>query len=67
MVVMKLEEKEMDALLRKIKSFVRHADEDEQRLIFWSLLKETVVNDWDGLEWLYEALRKFVDEEFEGK
>jgi hypothetical protein len=67
MVVMKLEEKEMDALLRKIKSFVRHADVDERRLIFWSLLKETVVKDWDGLEWLYEALRRFVEEEFDGK
>jgi hypothetical protein len=67
MVVMKLKETEMDALLRKIKSFVRHADVDEQRLIFWSLLKETVVKDWDGLEWLYEALRRFVEDEFEGK
>lgn len=67
MVVMKLSEDEMDALLRKVKSFVRHADVDEQRLIFWCLLKATVIKDWDGLEWLYDALSRFVDEEFEGK
>lgn len=65
MVIMKLQEKEIDALLKKVRSFVRHADLDEQRLIFWCLLKETVRKDWDGLEWLYEALSKFVDEEFE--
>lgn len=65
MVVMKLEEKELEALIRKVKSFIRHADVEDQRIIFWSLLKKTVVNDWKGVEWLYKELRKFVEEEFE--
>jgi hypothetical protein len=65
MVVMKLEEKELEALIRKLKSFIRHADVEDQRIIFWSLLKKTVVNDWKGVEWLYKELRKFVEEEFE--
>lgn len=66
MVIMKLQEKEMEALRRKVKSFVRHADVDEQRIILWSLLKETVAKDWKGVKWLYKELRKFVEEEFEG-
>ena len=66
MVVMKLKEKEIEALSRKVKSFVRHADVEEQRIILWSLLKGTVAKDWKGVKWLYKELRKFVEEEFEG-
>jgi hypothetical protein len=64
MVVMKLEEREIQALIRKLRSFVRHADLPAQRSILWALLKETVVKDRKGVKWLYEELRKFVEEEF---
>jgi hypothetical protein len=64
MVVMKLEEREIQALIRKLRSFVRHADLPDQRSILWALLKETVVKDRKGVKWLYEELRKFVEEEF---
>jgi hypothetical protein len=61
---MKLEEREIEALFRKVKSFIRHAEVEEQRIILWSLLKETVAHDWKGVKWLYEELSKFVEEEF---
>lgn len=64
MLVMELEEREMDALIRKVKSFIRHAEVEEQRIILWSLLKVTVAHDWKGVKWLYEELSKFVEEEF---
>ena len=64
MVVMKLEEKELDALVRKFKTFIKHADPEDQRTILWSLLKETISHDWKGVKWLYWELSKFVEEEF---
>jgi len=64
MVVMKLEEKELDALIRKVKTFVKHAEVEDQRIILWYLLKETVAHDWKGVKWLYIELSKFVEEEF---
>ena len=64
MVVMELEERNMDALIRKVKSFIRHAEVEEQRIILWLLLKETVAHDWKGVKWLYGELSNFVEEEF---
>jgi len=64
MVVMKLEEKEMDALIRKVRTFIKHADVEDQRTILWSLLKETIAHDWKGVKWLYAELSNFVEEEF---
>lgn len=64
MVGMKLDEKEMDALFHKVRSFLRHADVEDQRIILWRLLKETVSQDWRGVKWLYEELTRFVEEEF---
>ncbi len=61
---MKLEEKELDALIRKVRAFIKHADVEDQRIILWSLLKETVAHDWKGVTWLYGELSKFVEEEF---
>jgi hypothetical protein len=62
--VMKLDEKELDSLIRKVKSFIKHAEVEDQRIILWSLLKETVTHDWKGVKWLYGELSKFVEEEF---
>lgn len=64
MVVMKLEEREMDALVRKVRTFIKHADVEDQRIILWALLKETVAHDWKGVKWLYGELSNFVEEEF---
>jgi hypothetical protein len=64
LLVMKLEESELDALIRKVKSFIKHAEVEDQRIILWSLLKETVAHDWKGVKWMYGELSKFVEEEF---
>ena len=63
-LVMKLEERELDALIRKVKSYIKHAEVEDQRIILWSLLKETVAHDWKGVKWMYGELTKFVEEEF---
>ena len=63
-IAMKLEEREIDALIRKVNSFVKHADVEDRRIILWTLLKGTVINDWKGVRWLYEEFMNFVEKEF---
>ena len=64
MVGMKLDERELDALVRKVNSYVKHADVEDQRIILWGQLKDTLNHDWRGVKWLYEELTRFVEEEF---
>ena len=61
---MKLEEKEVDALIRKVRTFIKHAQPEDQRIILWSLLKEAVGHEWKGVKWLHQELSRFVEEEF---
>jgi len=61
---MKLEEREVDALIRKVRTFIKHAQPEDQRIILWSLLKETVGHEWKGVKWLHQELSRFVEEEF---
>ena len=61
---MKLEEKEVDALIRKVRTFIKHAHPEDQRIILWSLLKETVDHNWKAVKWLHQELGRFVEDEF---
>jgi hypothetical protein len=61
----RIEEKELEEITSQVNNSLEHLDLADRRQVLWNLLRVSVSEDWEGMEWMYEQLKKFIEDEFE--
>ena len=62
---MRIEETELKEIATQVNNSLERLDLADRRQILWNLLRVSVSEDWEGMEWMYEQLKKFIEDEFE--